>query len=90
MVEIVLALAARTNEPIKNSLLADEGQFDKIGQSIRINVDKYHTQTYGLSFVSIRSRATIYLKLLEAIRKTIDKSDPVSEQAKYQSHRSAI
>lgn len=62
MVEIVLALAARTNEPIKNSLLADEGQFDKIGQSIRINVDKYHTQTYGLSFVSIRNRATIYLK----------------------------
>lgn len=62
MVEIVPALATRTNEPIKNNLLADEGQFDKIGQSIRIIVDKYHTETCGLTFVSIRSGATIYRK----------------------------
>lgn len=63
MVEIVLALETRTNEPIKNGLLADEGQFDKIGQSIRINVDKYHTETCGSTFVSICSDATIFIKI---------------------------
>lgn len=63
MVEIVLALETRTNEPIKNGLLADEGQFDKIGQSIRINVDKYHTETRGSTFVSICSDATIFIKI---------------------------